>query len=89
MVNLLSSNQLSTEQAPTFSTLNGLVYANNAPFEMYINDPTIWYVSAFGSNPHVFHTHGNGFTLNGVNLAAMSMLSILFSSGCSVISSHY
>jgi manganese oxidase len=72
IVNLLSSNQLSTVQAPTFSTLNGLVYANNAPFEVCVNDPTIWYVSAFGSNPHVFHMHGNGFNLNGVNQAAIS-----------------
>ncbi|KIW87323.1 uncharacterized protein Z519_11959 [Cladophialophora bantiana CBS 173.52] len=72
-VNLRSSGQLSATQAPTFSTLNGYVYANNAPFEVCVNDPTIWYVSAFGSNPHVFHMHGNGFVLNGNNYAAISI----------------
>jgi FtsP/CotA-like multicopper oxidase with cupredoxin domain len=73
VVNLMSSNQLNATQAPTFSSLNGLVYANNAPFEVCVNDPTIWYVSAFGSNPHVFHMHGNGFTHHGVNQASISM----------------
>ena len=72
VVNLMSSGQLSTTQAPTFSSLNGLIYANNAPFEVCANDPTIWYVAAMGSNPHVFHMHGNGFTLNGNNYAAIS-----------------
>jgi len=73
LVNLMSSGQLSTTQAPTFSSLNGLIYANNAPFEVCVNDPTIWYVAAMGSNPHVFHMHGNGFTLNGNNYAAISI----------------
>ena len=72
LVNLQSSGRLSSTQAPTFSSLNGYVYANNAPFEVCVNDPTIWYVSAMGSNPHVFHMHGNGFTLNGNNYAAIS-----------------
>jgi manganese oxidase len=72
LVNLMSANQLNATQAPTFSTLNGFIYANNAPFEVCATDPTIWYVAAFGSNPHVFHMHGNGFALNGNNYAAIS-----------------
>lgn len=73
LTNLMSAGQLSTVQAPTFSALNGLIFANNAPFEMCVNDPTIWYVSAFGANPHVFHMHGNGFVLQGNNQASISM----------------
>jgi FtsP/CotA-like multicopper oxidase with cupredoxin domain len=72
VVNLMSSGQLNTTQAPTFSALNGLIYANNVPFEVCANDPTIWYVTAFGDNPHVFHMHGNGFVFHGDNLAAIS-----------------
>src|SRR2546423_6113439 len=72
VTNLMSTGQLNTTQAPTFSALNGLIFANNAPFEMCANDPTIWYVSAFGDNPHVFHMHGNGFMHGGDNMASIS-----------------
>jgi manganese oxidase len=72
IVNFMSTGQLNSTQAPTFSALNGLILANNAPFEVCVNDPTIWYVSAFGDNPHVFHMHGNGFVHNGDNMAALS-----------------
>jgi manganese oxidase len=77
LVNLATSGQLTTKQAPTFSTLNGLIYANNAGFEVCVDDPTIWYVAAFGSNPHVFDMHGNGFSLNGNNYAAISKSALL------------
>lgn len=72
IVNFMSTGQLNSTQAPTFSALNGLIFANNAPFEVCANDPTIWYVSAFGDNPHVFHMHGNGFVHGGDNMAAIS-----------------
>jgi manganese oxidase len=72
IVNFMSTAQLNSTQAPTFSALNGLIFANNAPFEVCANDPTIWYVSAFGDNPHVFHMHGNGFVHGGDNMAAIS-----------------
>lgn len=65
-------NQLSTQQAPTFSAHNGFIYANNPPYEVCVNDPTIWYVSAYGNNPHTFHMHGNGFVHQGENLASIS-----------------
>jgi hypothetical protein len=78
VINLMSTGQLNTTQAPTFSALNGLIFANNAPFEVCANDPTIWYVSAFGDNPHVFHMHGNGFMHGGDNMAAISASSFNF-----------
>ena len=72
LVNMASSLKLNSTQAPTFSSLNGLIYSNNALFEVCANDPTIWYVAAYGNNPHVFHMHGNGFVLDGNNLASIS-----------------
>lgn len=66
-------NQLSSNQAPTFSAHNGFIYANGPPFEVCVNDPRIWYVSAYGNNPHVFHMHGNGFVYQGQNLASIGM----------------
>ncbi|KAI9737995.1 MAG: hypothetical protein M1834_009365 [Cirrosporium novae-zelandiae] len=72
LVNIESSGQLSPIQAPTFSALNGLVYANNALFEMCVDDKVIWYVYAHGMNSHVFHMHGNGFAINGLNKATLS-----------------
>lgn len=72
VTNLMATGQLNTTQAPTFSALNGLIFANNAPFEVCVNDPTIWYVSAFGDNPHAFHMHGNGFVHGGDNMATIS-----------------
>ena len=73
ITNLLSSGKLSPSQAPTFSTLNGLVFANNNPFEMCAGDSVIWYVVAYGNNPHVFHMHGNGFVYQGMNMASISI----------------
>jgi manganese oxidase len=72
VTNLMATGQLNTTQAPTFSALNGLIFANNAPFEVCANDPTIWYVSSFGDNPHAFHMHGNGFVHGGDNMATIS-----------------
>jgi hypothetical protein len=77
VINLMSSGQLNSTQAPAFSALNGLIYANNAPFEVCANDPTIWYVSAFGDNPHAFHMHGNGFMHGGDNMAVISTSAFL------------
>ena len=72
VTNLMSTGQLNSTQAPTFDTLNGLMFSNNVPFPMCANDPTIWYVTSFGDNSHVFHMHGNGFVHGGQNLASIS-----------------
>lgn len=61
IVNIESSSQLSTQQAPVFHSVNGGVFANDPPFEMCQDDKILWYVQAHGSASHVFHMHGNGF----------------------------
>jgi len=71
--NLASANQLSSSAAPLFHTLNGRIYANNDPFQVCVNDPTIWYVYSFGSAAHSFHMHGNGFVYMGRNFATIAM----------------
>lgn len=73
IVNINSATQLSSTQAPTFRSLNGRSYANNPPFEMCLDDKVIWYVYALGSASHVFHMHGNGVTLGGMNKATVSI----------------
>ena len=40
----MPSVSLGFRQAPVFHTLNGLVFANGAPYKMCRNDPTLWYV---------------------------------------------
>lgn len=58
LVNLMSSGRI---RAPKFFSLNGYVFANNPFFQMCKDDKVIWYLYAHGSEPHVFHMHGNGF----------------------------
>jgi len=74
LVNLASSNQFMG--APSLSSMNGYIFANNPTYEMCLSDKVIWYVSAYGSMSHVFHMHGNGFYYNGVGLPSISKSSL-------------
>jgi len=73
VTNLNGAYQLTTMQAPSFHSLNGYTFANNQPFEMCQDDKVIWYVYAVGSDSHVFHMHGNGFSYLGQNMASISL----------------
>lgn len=59
--------------APTFSTMNGYIFANNPTFEMCLGDKVIWYVNAYTMASHVFHMHGNYVTEAGENSYAVSL----------------
>lgn len=73
VTNLGGAYQLTSTQAPSFHSLNGYIFANNKPFEMCQDDKVIWYVYAVGSDSHVFHMHGNGFSYLGQNMASISL----------------
>ncbi|MCJ1300983.1 hypothetical protein MMC08_003782 [Hypocenomyce scalaris] len=73
LTNYNSSSALTTTQAPLFHTLNGGAFANNAPFEMCVNEKAIWYVMALGSASHTFHMHGNSFQRFGQNMASIGL----------------
>lgn len=64
---------LDSESAPTYSTMNGYLYANSPPFEMCQNDKVIWYAYAFGAEAHDFHLHGNNVKVNGVSRATQPL----------------
>ena len=76
LTNYNSSSALTTTQAPLFHTLNGGAFANNAPFEMCVNEKAIWYVMALGSASHTFHMHGNSFQRFGQNMASIGMWTV-------------
>lgn len=66
LINTPNTPDITTTMAANFFPINGYIYANNPPFEMCVNDPTIWYLWDMGFDTHVVHWHGNNVVANGL-----------------------